>query len=185
MGLSRVRLTLVTEAIAEPLRPVVPAAAAPSIGLVARRWPGQLAGYVGEESPVEGAWVEEEKSSCSKRAILELLSCSNFKRFLLASSLCSMWYTGRQFNVANKRRQGAKVETHSDLVRGLEGGEVEEVVISVVRGERNQEQQGASGKDWPSLAIQQPGPRDSTNRPRQAFNINHHRSESAPAPISR
>lgn len=35
---------------------------------------GQFAGYVGEESSVEGCWVEEEKRSSSKRAILALLS---------------------------------------------------------------------------------------------------------------
>jgi hypothetical protein len=57
-----------------------------------------------------------------------------------------MSYTGRQFNVANKRRQGGKVETHSDLVSGLEAGEVEEVVIAEVGGERNQEQQCACQK---------------------------------------
>jgi hypothetical protein len=45
----------------------------------------QFVGYVGEESPVEGAGFEEEKSSCSKRAILALLSCSSFKRFSLSS----------------------------------------------------------------------------------------------------
>jgi hypothetical protein len=54
--------------------------------------------------------------------------------------------TGRQFNIANKRRQSGKVETHSDLVSGLEAGEVEEVVIAVVRGERNHKQQGAGQK---------------------------------------
>jgi hypothetical protein len=48
--------------------------------------------------------------------------------------------------IASKRRQGGKVETHSDLLRGLEGAEVEEVVIAVIRGERNQEEQGASYK---------------------------------------
>ena len=142
------------------------------------RRPSQLVGYVGEESPVEGAWFEEEKSSCSKRAILALLSCSSFKRFSLSSSLfslssspfslssdlilscsvsCSMSYTGRQLNVARKRRQGGKVETHSDLVMGRESAEAGEVVIAVVRGERNQEQQGAGQKGGPTLAIQQPG----------------------------
>ena len=30
-------------------------------------------------------------------------------------------------SVASKRRQGGKVETYSDLLRGLEGAEVEEV----------------------------------------------------------
>ncbi len=56
-----------------------------SAGLVALRRPCQFVGYVGEESPVEGGWVEEEKSSCSKRAILALLSCSCFKRLSLSS----------------------------------------------------------------------------------------------------
>ena len=56
----------------------------PLAGLLALRWPGQFVGYVGEESPVEWAWFEEEKSSCSKRAILSLLSCSSFKRFSLS-----------------------------------------------------------------------------------------------------
>jgi hypothetical protein len=37
-------------------------------------------------------------------------------------------------NIASKRRQGGKVETHSDLVMGREAAEVEEVVISIVRG---------------------------------------------------
>jgi len=49
-------------------------------------------------------------------------------------------------SIASKRRQGGKVETHSDLVGGLEDGELEEVVIAVVRDERNQEQQSASEK---------------------------------------
>jgi hypothetical protein len=49
-------------------------------------------------------------------------------------------------SVASKRRQGGKVETHSDLLRGLEGAELEEVGIAVVRGERNQEQQGTGNK---------------------------------------
>ena len=49
-------------------------------------------------------------------------------------------------SVASKRCQGGKVETHSDLLRGLEGAEVEEVVIAVIRGERNKEEQGASNK---------------------------------------
>jgi hypothetical protein len=49
-------------------------------------------------------------------------------------------------NIASKRRQGGKVETHSDLVMGRESAEAGEVVIAVVRGERDQEQQGASGK---------------------------------------
>jgi hypothetical protein len=35
------------------------------------------------------------------------------------------------------------VETYSDLDIGREVAEVEEVVIAVVRGERNQEEQGA------------------------------------------
>ncbi len=49
-------------------------------------------------------------------------------------------------SVANKRRQSGKVEIHSDLDRGREAAELEKVVIAVVRGERNQEQQGASEK---------------------------------------
>jgi len=38
-------------------------------------------------------------------------------------------------SIASKRRQGGKVETHSDLDRGREGAELEEVVIAVVGGE--------------------------------------------------
>jgi hypothetical protein len=54
-------------------------------------------------------------------------------------------------SVASKRRQGGKVETHVDLsgqplLRGLEGVEMEEVVIAVIRGERHKEEQGASYK---------------------------------------
>ena len=41
-------------------------------------------------------------------------------------------------SVASKRRQGGKVETHSDLDMGRESAEVEEVVIAVVGDERNQ-----------------------------------------------
>jgi hypothetical protein len=44
-----------------------------SAHLLALRRPSQFVGYVGEELPVEGAWFEEEKSSCSKRVILALL----------------------------------------------------------------------------------------------------------------
>jgi hypothetical protein len=55
--------------------------------------PGQLAGYAGEESPVEGGWVEEGKSSCSKRAIMALLSCNRFKRFSLSSALSDHIHT--------------------------------------------------------------------------------------------
>jgi hypothetical protein len=57
-----------------------------------------------------------------------------------------MSYTGRQLNVASKRRQGGKVETHSDLLRGRESAEVGELVIAVVGGERNQQQQTAGYK---------------------------------------
>ena len=78
---------------------------------------------------------------------------SRFKRFSLSSDSilscfvrCSMSSTGRQLTIASKRRQGGKVETYSDLVSGLEVTEVEEVVIAVIRGERNQEEQGASNK---------------------------------------
>ena len=47
-------------------------------------------------------------------------------------------------NDASKGRQGGKLETFSVLVRDHEVAEMGEVVISVVRGERDQEQQGAS-----------------------------------------
>jgi hypothetical protein len=41
-------------------------------------------------------------------------------------------------SIASKRRQGGKVETHSDLVIGRDASEAEEVVIAVVGGERDQ-----------------------------------------------
>jgi hypothetical protein len=41
-------------------------------------------------------------------------------------------------NIASKRRHGGKVETYSDLVSDREAADVEEVVIAVVRSERNQ-----------------------------------------------
>ena len=61
-----------------------------------------------------------------------------------------MSYAGRQFNnsfgedfvYVNKRRQGGNVETLSDLVSGLDSRELEEVVVAMIRGELNQEQQG-------------------------------------------
>jgi len=49
-------------------------------------------------------------------------------------------------NIANKRRQGGKVETHSDLVMGRESAEVGKLVIAVVGGERNKQQQGTGHK---------------------------------------
>jgi hypothetical protein len=49
-------------------------------------------------------------------------------------------------NIANKRRQGGKVETYSDLLMGRECAEVGELVIAVVGGERNQQQQGTGHK---------------------------------------
>ena len=103
--------------------------------------------------PVAGGVCEEESALSSKASILDssaasrsfsFLSC--FVRFLLSSSLCSMSYTGRQLNIANKRRQGGKVETHSDLLMGRESAEVGEVVIAVVGGERNQQEQGTGHK---------------------------------------
>jgi hypothetical protein len=48
--------------------------------------------------------------------------------------------------IASKRRQGGKVQTYSDLLRGREGAEAGEVVIAVVRCERNKEQQGSGNK---------------------------------------
>jgi len=86
--------------------------------------------------------------------------------------------------IASKRRQGGKVETYSDLVSGLEVAEVEEVVIAIVRGERNQKQQGAGEKGCPALSIQQQGPRERVRQPRRTFNIFHQRSEPEPAPIN-
>ncbi|MFW6731739.1 MAG: hypothetical protein ACODUE_08410 [Synechococcus sp.] len=50
----------------------------------------QLVGYVGKESSVEEVGFEEEKSACSKRAILSLLSCNSFKRFSLSISRFSL-----------------------------------------------------------------------------------------------
>jgi hypothetical protein len=49
-------------------------------------------------------------------------------------------------SIASKRRQGGKVETHSERDSGREFVELEEIVIAVIRGERNQEQQRASNK---------------------------------------
>jgi len=48
---------------------------------------------------------------------------------------------GEDFVYASKRRHGGKVEIHSDMDSGGEAFELEKVVIAVVRGERNQEQQ--------------------------------------------
>jgi hypothetical protein len=49
-------------------------------------------------------------------------------------------------SVASKRRQGGNVETHSERDRVRESAELGGVVIAVVGGERNQQQQGANGK---------------------------------------
>ncbi|MEI6830328.1 MAG: hypothetical protein WCK64_10865 [Synechococcaceae cyanobacterium ELA445] len=97
-----------------------------------------------------------ELSAASR--LFSVSSCSNslFSCFVR----CSMSYTGRQLNVASKRRQGGNVETHSDLVRGLDGSEVEEVVIAVIRGERNKEQPGRAG----------------TGNPWKPFSVSHNRS---------
>ncbi|MFU8885361.1 MAG: hypothetical protein ACNA8O_07875 [Cyanobacteriota bacterium] len=48
-------------------------------------------------------------------------------------------------NIANKRRQGGKVQTHVDLseqplLMGRESEEAGELVIAIVCGERNQKQ---------------------------------------------
>jgi hypothetical protein len=75
-----------------------------------------------------------------------------------------MSYMGRQFNVASKRRKGGKVETNSDLVSRFESVDFEEVVIAVVRCERNQEQQCAGQERCPALAIRQPGWRRQNRR---------------------
>ena len=79
--------------------------------------------------PDAGGVCEEESALNNKATSLDWSSASRLfsissccKRFLLAidsllnlSVSCSMSYTGRQFNNANTRRQGGKVETHSDL----------------------------------------------------------------------
>ena len=41
-------------------------------------------------------------------------------------------------NIANKRRQSGIVETSSDLLMGGDADEVDEVVIAIVRYERNE-----------------------------------------------
>lgn len=51
------------------------------------------------------------------------------------------------------------METHSDLLIWREFAGLEEVVIAEVRNKRNQEQQAASKKRGPTLAIQQTVPR--------------------------
>jgi hypothetical protein len=117
--------------------------------------------------PVAGGVCEEESALNNKASSLDSSSesrsfsfFSSFQRFSLSSSRFSlasdsilnlsvsrsMSYTGRQFNIANKRRQGGNVETHSDLVSCREASELEEVVIAVVRRERDQKQQGAGKK---------------------------------------
>jgi hypothetical protein len=96
--------------------------------------------------PVAGGVCEEESALSNKASILDSSAASrlssissSFKRFSLLSSRfslssdsilsclvrCSMSYTGRQLSVASKRRQGGKVEAHSDLVSGREDGELE------------------------------------------------------------
>jgi hypothetical protein len=98
--------------------------------------------------PVAGGVCEEESALSNKASSLDSSSASrlsslssSLKRFSLASDAilslsvsCSMSYTGRQFNIANKRRQGGKVETYSDRVIGREAGEAVEIVIAVVGG---------------------------------------------------
>ena len=59
--------------------------------------------------------------------------------------------TGCQLIIASKRRQGGNVETHVDLseqplLMGRESAEAGELVIALVRGERNQQQQGTGQK---------------------------------------
>ena len=58
---------------------------------------------------------------------------------------------GRQLNIANKRRQGGKEQTHVDLsekplLMGRETEEAGELVIPVVCGKRNQKQQRTGQK---------------------------------------
>lgn len=99
-----------------------------------------------EESALSNTTSCLDSSSASRVSSL----ASRFKRFSLASEAilslsvsCSMSYTGRQFNncfaeacgQANKRHQCVKVETNSELVSGLEAGELDDDFIAVVGGE--------------------------------------------------
>jgi hypothetical protein len=113
----------------------------------------EFVGYDGEESLVEGAWVEEEKSSCSKRAIMALLCLSCSFSILKRSVSCSISSTGCQFNLANQRRHGDKVERDSDLLIESELGESEEVDIAIACDERNQDQQEAADQGCSCLAV--------------------------------
>jgi hypothetical protein len=77
--------------------------------------------------PVAGGVCEEESALSNKASILDSSAASrlfsissSFVRFSLSRPRISMSQTGHQLNVASKRRQGGTVETHSDLVSGLE-----------------------------------------------------------------
>ena len=80
--------------------------------------------------------MSNKASSLDSSAARRLFSVFNRSASIRSCFVrCSMSYTGRQLSIASKRRQGGKVETHSDLVRGREAAELEEVVIAVVRKE--------------------------------------------------
>ena len=70
-----------------------------------------------------GIGIEQQGILDSRSASRLFSISSSFVCFLLSSSRCScclvccwMSYTGRQLNVASKRRQRGKVETYSDLL---------------------------------------------------------------------
>jgi len=86
-------------------------------------------------------------------------------------------------SIASKRRQGGKVETHSDLVRGRDASEVEEVVIAVVGGERDQKQQGAGKEGRESLSIHPAGPGRQSETLLRIFS-QHQRNEAFSDPIT-
>jgi hypothetical protein len=77
---------------------------------------------------------------------LSRLSCSI--SLSICSVSCLVSETGCQFHIANKRRQGCKVPTHVDrseqpLVMGRVVSDQDDVVIALVRDERNPEETGA------------------------------------------
>ena len=100
---------------------------------------------------MEGVGFEEEKSSCSKRAILALLSFS--KRVLFPQPL------GFLLDVVNgspvQHRQSGNVQTYSDLVINGDGAEMGKVAIGVDGEIRDQDQQNSGNKRCKSLTIEE------------------------------
>jgi hypothetical protein len=88
--------------------------------------------------PVAGGVCEEESALSNKASILDSSAASRSFSFRSCLVRCSMSKTSRQLSIASKRRQGGKVETHSERDCGREFVELEEVVIAVIRRERNQ-----------------------------------------------